>query len=78
MTQKIPVSSSLKENIDYLNQLFQKDITVKIRQFSNVENSDIRMCVFFVDGLTSEEFISEDIIAPSCIPSSCRKAPTSL
>ena len=64
MTQKIPVSSSLKENIDYLNQLFQKDITVKIRQFSNVENSDIRMCVFFVDGLTSEEFISEDIIAP--------------
>ena len=43
MTQKIPVSSSLKENIDYLNQLFQKDITVKIRQFSNVENSDIRM-----------------------------------
>ena len=54
MTQKIPVSSSLKENIDYLNQLFQKDITVKIRQFSNVENSDIRMCVFFVDGLTSE------------------------
>lgn len=64
MTQKIPVSSDLKDNIDYMNQLFSKDITVKTRPFSNIENRDIRMCVFFIDGLTNEEFISEDIIRP--------------
>ena len=64
MTQKIPVSAHLQKNIDYLKRLFEKDITVKIREFSNIENERIKMCVFFVDGLTSEEFISEDIIAP--------------
>ena len=58
------VSSRLKENIDYLQSLFQNDITVKIRQFANIGDSDIRLCVFFVDGLTSEEFISEEIICP--------------
>ncbi len=64
MPEKKLVSSRLKENIDYLKSLFQNDITVKIRQFSNIGDSDIRLCVFFVDGLTSEEFISEDIICP--------------
>lgn len=64
MPEKKLVSSRLKDNIDYLDSLFKNDITVKIRQFSNVSDNEIKMCVFFIDGLTSEEFISEDIISP--------------
>ena len=64
MSEKLPVSASLKDNVDYLQALFKNDITVKIRQFSNIQDSGIKMCVFFVDGLASEEFISEDIICP--------------
>ena len=46
MPEKKLVSSRLKENIDYLQSLFQNDITVKIRQFANIGDSDIRLCVF--------------------------------
>ncbi len=59
MSEKLPVSSGLNENIDYITGLFQGDITIKVRRFSNISDSSVKVCVMFIDGLTNEKFISE-------------------
>ncbi len=60
----IPVSTSLETNLKYISDTFNGDKTIKIRRFSSPSNPSLRAGVIFVDGLSNDLIINQNIIAP--------------
>ena len=64
MKNNLPVSSSLETNLKYISDLFKGDKTVKIRRFSSPSVPGLRAGVIFIDGLSNDIIINQNIIAP--------------
>ena len=64
MNRNIPVSSSLEANLKRISDIFNGDKTIKIRRFSSPAVPDLRAGVVFVDGLSNDLIINQNIIAP--------------
>jgi len=58
------VSPVLEENIAYIQQIFGQDKTLKIHRFQPITVSEIRCCIFFIDGMVDSIRINESIIQP--------------
>ncbi len=64
MNRKLPVSSSLEDNLKYISDTFNGDKTVKIRRFSSPAVPELKAGVVFIDGLSNDLIINQNIIAP--------------
>lgn len=54
----------LLENIKTIKKLFANDETLITREFSNQNDSSIKCCAFFIDGMVNNEIVNENIIGP--------------
>lgn len=66
---QISLSKSLEANIKLLKNLFIDDDTLIIRRFQNQQNTDIKYCIFFIEGMVNNQLINEDIIKPIVLSS---------
>ncbi len=66
-TQK--VKSSLECNIEYMQQTFAKDKTVKMHRFSPTDKliANWECCIFFVDGMVNSPLVNDNVIRPILI-----------
>lgn len=71
--EKKSLSTSLDENIALIKDIFQQDTTIKLRTFENQQNSKIRCCIVFVDGMINNVLINEHIIEPIMLNKSLEK-----
>jgi spore germination protein KA len=58
------LSKSLEKNIKALKEIIGEDGTIVTRQFQNRENSSIKCCIIFSDGMIDDSIISRNIINP--------------
>lgn len=58
------LSRHLEENISLIKKLFCNDDTLVIRSFENHRNTDIKCCIFFIDGMANPSMVDESIIKP--------------
>ncbi|HEX9061730.1 MAG TPA: spore germination protein [Clostridia bacterium] len=65
----ISLSKSLEENIKLLKNLFIDDDTLITRQFQNQQDTDIKYCIFFIEGMVNTQIINENIIKPIVLSS---------
>lgn len=56
--------NSMEDNITMFNNIFTDDDTFIVRRFENQQNNNIKCCILFIDGMTSNEIINENIIKP--------------
>lgn len=63
---KIPdkISLSLEKNLSFIHETFGEDKTIKIRRFSPAGNPLLKAGAVFVDGLSNDIIINQNIIAP--------------
>ncbi|WP_312643646.1 spore germination protein [Hydrogenoanaerobacterium sp.] len=61
------LEKSLDLNMKTVAQIFQDDDTLITRQFANQNQSSIKCCIFFIDGMVNNEIINENIIRPILI-----------
>ncbi|HEX9060344.1 MAG TPA: spore germination protein [Clostridia bacterium] len=54
----------LEENIKTIKDIFSDDDTLAIRQFENRENSKIKCCIIFAEGMVNNEIVNENVIKP--------------
>lgn len=57
------ISSSIEENIQMMKDIFNKDATLRFREFENQYNG-LKCCVFFIDGMVDINMINENVLKP--------------
>lgn len=62
--QNIELEKSLKSNRDIFKDIFDKDDTIKFREFETHIPNSINCCVIFEDGMVNTEIINENILWP--------------
>jgi len=55
---------SLEDNISMLSGFFKDDDTLIVRRFENQQNNNIKCCILFIEGMTNDKEINENIIEP--------------
>ena len=58
------LTSSLKENTQLLKEIFSKDDTLRIRSIENYKVPSLRCSILYIDGMVSNDYMSENIIKP--------------
>ena len=58
------LENDLDKNIEILTKVFVDDGTLVERRFENQNNSKVKCCVFFFDGMVDNKIIDEYIISP--------------
>ncbi|MDP4180734.1 MAG: spore germination protein [Bacillota bacterium] len=64
------LTNSLQRNIELMKEIFNSDDTFITRQFENMQNKNIKGCIFFIEGMVNNEIINENIIKPIVISTS--------
>lgn len=59
--------NSLDGNIDIIREVFKDDDTLMMQKFQNQNNSNIKCCIFFIDGMVDNKILDENIIKPITI-----------
>src|SRR5690554_1208138 len=59
----LKLSKSLEKNIQLFQSIFHNDDTLILRNFEN-QNSDVKCCIFYIDGMVDNEIVNESIIQP--------------
>lgn len=58
------LKTSLEENINMFKSIFSGDETLVARYVENRQNSQIRFCFFYLDGMVDNNIVSGDMIKP--------------
>lgn len=66
------LNKSLEDNISILKELFKNDDTFIVRRFENEQDSDIKCCILFIDGMVNAEIVNNNIIKPIVLSTSIR------
>ena len=64
MDDKLCLTKSLEKNINVINSIFSNDSTLKLRRLENTTPSLLKACLFYIDGMVNNRFVSENIVAP--------------
>ncbi|MFZ5966903.1 MAG: spore germination protein [Bacillota bacterium] len=62
--QEEKLKKSLADNLTMFRSIFDKDETIRYREFSMHKFDDRKCCIIFTDGLANQESISENIVQP--------------
>lgn len=58
------LEQSLQNNIAVFRSIFSDDDTFIVREFENQNDTSIKCCIFYIDGMVNAEIINENIIQP--------------
>lgn len=58
------IQKKLERNIQIIEQIFKEDGTLIKRNFENQNNSKVKCCAFFIDGMVDNKRIDEYVIKP--------------
>lgn len=58
------LSKSMEENINTFKKLFTSDDTFMVRRFENEQNTEIKCCILYIEGMVDNAIINQDIIKP--------------
>lgn len=58
------LSSSLKENINLIREIFKNNDTLVVRNFENKQNCNLKFCIFFMREMIESAAINSNIIKP--------------
>ena len=60
------VSTKLNENINYMQQIFSEDKSIKFHRFNPTDKqiTNLECCIFFVDGMVNSPLVNDNIIRP--------------
>jgi spore germination protein KA len=58
----VKLNDSLENNINVFKELFKDNQTVRYREFQNRNNSSIRCCIIYTDGMVNKQLLEEHII----------------
>ena len=58
------LSKYLEENINIIQEIFNKDDTLVLRRFENQHNSNLQFAMFFIDGSVDNDMMQKNVLAP--------------
>ncbi|WP_238882425.1 spore germination protein [Clostridium sp. YIM B02551] len=64
LTDNRILDKSLEKNITLIKGIFQKDDTLTTRRMENYSNSNLKGCLFFIQGMINSDYLSDSIIKP--------------
>ena len=60
----LKLDTSLDDNVQMFQQIFNNDDTLVIRFFENQNNPAIKCCILFIDGMIDNKIVDEHVIMP--------------
>ena len=63
-SKETSLSKSLEENIAIFKNLFKDDDTLIVRRFENEQDTEVKCCILFSDGMISSSMLNDNIIKP--------------